>query len=421
MKKYCYLILLILPVIPTQGQAFAERLSLQAAIEFGLTNNPAIKSSAQKIKAARGGIWSGIAPGPLEISIANDYIPANQKLNRFGEQSIGISQSLDFPARYLLQGSKLLKEKEIAQQEFMLAQIAIVAKIKSAYFNVLAWQQQVQIAQEGLVIADDFVKKSEIRHSVGEGTNLERLTAKVQYNEAVNTLAANRNHLMSAFGELNFSLGYGKNESKEFQLTDSLGLAPCDFTLAGLTQEAAALNPLLKTGTLRVRALAIDRSLAWSSILPGFNFEYFKQQVRGDPAGYYGVSLGISVPLWCMFEQQGNIRQASANLESAAFDLLATENAVYLKTLYAYNQFKNEEKQVTFYRQEILPQAEEIFRTASKSYEAGEINYIEFLQAQQTLITSRSNYLQALLSYNLSIVAIEEAIGTTLPLKGDQK
>jgi heavy metal efflux system protein len=98
----------------------------------------------------------------------------------------------------------------------------------------------------------------------------------------------------------------------------------------------------------------------------------------------------------------------------AKSDLQAAHNAVYAKTQDAFAEFKHGESQVHLYLDEIIPQAEEIYRTAVKSYEAGEITYIEFLQAQQTLINSRGSYVDALLSYNLSIITIEESIGKTL-------
>ena len=80
----------------------------------------------------------------------------------------------------------------------------------------------------------------------------------------------------------------------------------------------------------------------------------------------------------------------------------------------AFTDHENNLKQVKLYVSDILPQAEEIYRTAIKSYEAGEITYIEFLQAKQTLINSRNNYINILFNYNRSIFTIEEIVGKSL-------
>jgi outer membrane protein TolC len=69
---------------------------------------------------------------------------------------------------------------------------------------------------------------------------------------------------------------------------------------------------------------------------------------------------------------------------------------------------------VKLYVNDILPQAEEIYRTAIKSYDAGELTYLEYLQAKQTLISSRNNYINALFNHFQSVFKIEEMIGKNI-------
>jgi outer membrane protein TolC len=398
----------------TQSPVSGGDLSLSSAIQIGLNNNPEIKASFEKINAARGRFWSAISPAQTDFSITNDYIPAGQNLTKYGEKTVGVGQPVEFPSNYFLRGSKYSIEKDIAINEFSLVQHRVVSSVKKSYFNVLALQEQVKIAQENLAIARNFVQKAEIRYSVGEGTNLEKLTAKVTYTEALNNVEIRQNHLISAFAELNYALGYGKGESKSYQLTDSLTFFPFGFLPDQLLNDAIAANPQLKINKLRVDSYSAEKALAWSSLLPNFNLSCFSKQVREDAKEYYGASLGISIPLWFMLDQRGRIQEATANASAAIAEMRSANNAVYTQTQAAFAEFKHEEKQVQLYVQNLLPQAEEIFRTAASSYEAGEITYIEFLQAQQTLINSKGNYANALLSYNLSIVAIEETIGKTI-------
>jgi outer membrane protein TolC len=389
-------------------------LSLRSAIQIGLDNNPEIKSSFEKVNASRGRFWNAISPAPADFSITGDYIPAGQKLNTYGEKTLGVSQSLDFPTSYYLRGSKYSIERKIAENEFALTKLGVICNVKKSYYMVVALQEQVGIAQENLAIARDFVQKADVRYSVGEGTNLEKLTAKVTYSEALNDIEVQKNHLIIAFAELNLAMGYGKGESRVYSLSDTLAFIPFNFTLNQLADEASVINPLLKANKLRVDSYSVDKSLAWSSILPNFNLAYFTKEVRNDARNYYGASFSVGIPLWFMLDQRGKIIEASSNVSAAKSDLRTANNAVYAKTQDAFAEFKHGENQVRLYMKEIIPQAEEIYRTAAKSYEAGEITYIEFLQAQQTLINSRGSYVDALLSYNLSIVTIEEAIGKIL-------
>ncbi len=383
------------------------------AIEIGLKNNPAIKSSLEKVNAAGGRFWSGISLPQPEIGVSYEYAPVNSSLSNYSEKTLVVSQSFEFPTNYFLRGLKFLKEKEITENEYKLTELSVISKVKSAYYEVLTNQEQLTIAKENLSIAEDFYKKAEIRYNVGEGTNLEKLTAKVQYTEALNNVEVQKNHLIAAFAEMNYVLGFGKDETKNYQLTDKLNYTRFDFTFEKLIEDAVNINPQLKVNELKVGSSSVERTLTWSGLLPSFNLAYFKQTRDGD-RGIYGASFGISIPLWFMFDQRGKIEEASANVSIAESELQLAKNTIYLRIKNAFAEFENEVKQVQFYQTEILPQAEEIYRTASKSYEAGEITYIEFLQAKQTLINSRSNYINALHSYNLSIVMLEEAVGNRL-------
>jgi cobalt-zinc-cadmium resistance protein CzcA len=416
-KRHHFWLFLIYLVFTANGEAGKIPLSLDSAIGIGLQNNPEIKSSAAKIRASEGGFWSAISPPPAELSATNDYVPTGRGLSGWGEQIVGVNQRFEFPTNYLLRGVKSRRETEISRQEFAQANLDVMAKIKSSYFRALALQEQAKIARDNMEIADRFARKAEIRYSVGEGTNLEKLTAKAQYTQALNAVEINKNHLISAFADLSYALGFGKGDKKEFELTDSLRPQALPLSLDSLVDDAVRNNPRLKAEELREAAAAKEKQLAWSSLLPDVNLGVFSKKVRGDGQDYYGASASLSIPLWFMLDQRGKIKEASSNLASAKLDRRATENAVFLAINDAFSEFRNAEKQVALHQKELLPQVEEIYRAALKSYEAGESTYLEFLQAQQTVTSARSGYVEALLEYNLSIVSLEEAIGKKLPQK----
>lgn len=415
MYRYACFLLLTALVMLVSGQdtAPAAALSLDSAIGLGLKSNPELKASWQKVKASKGRFWSAISPPATEMTISRSGIPKGKALNDYGEKTLEFSQAIEFPTNYVLRGSRQSIEQDIAETEYAMTKTAVIARVKAAYYKAFAVQEQIKVDQDNLAIAKDFVTKAEIRHKVGEGTGLEKMTAKVQYSEAVNNLEIQKNERTQAFTELNFSMGFGKTEVKEYRLTDTLCAAALSMTLEQLLDMAAKSNPRFKISELQVKGASVDRALAWSSILPNFGLGYCKQTIVGDNS-YYGVSLGVSLPIWFLLEQKGKVQEASGNLSAARADLQAADNSLSAAIRNAYAEFRKAERQVQFYKDDILPQAEEIYRAASKSYEAGEITYVEFLQARQTLISAKCSYVDALLAYHLSIVAIEETVGTRL-------
>ena len=414
MKKLFVLFAALVLSLNNYGQTGIEKLSLNEAIKIGLKNNPEVKSAIESISASKGRFWSGISLPQPEVGVSYEYAPLKSGLSNYSEKTLAISQSFEFPTNYFLKGSKLNKEEEIAVHKLSLTQRRIISQIKTNYYKVLAKQYQVKSAEENLVISEDFFKKAEIRQNVGEGTNLERLTAQVQHTEAQNNLEVAKNDLKTALAELNYSLGYGKQSyDSNFNLADSLVFIDHEISLEQIYNLFEETNPQIKIAGLNYEIASVEKGLAWSSLLPNINLAYFKQARDGN-TGFYGVSFGISVPLWFMFDQRGKIEEASANQLVSESELQLTKNEIALKLKSAFTDHENNLKQVKLYMNNILPQAEEIYRIAIKSYDAGELNFLEYLQAKQTLINSRNNYINVLFNHYQSVFRIEEITGQNI-------
>lgn len=388
-----------------------ERLSLKEAIEIALQHNPEVVGARRGIDAARGRFWRGISPPPASLSVGYDYIPAGSGINAYGERSIGLSQSFDFPTTIALRGSSLSSETDAEEADFRSTSLSITLQVKLAYYGVLAKGQKLSLAKENLGIADDFAHKAGIRYNVGEGTNLEHLTAKVQRTQALNAVEVAGNELRLATSELDFALGRGREQSgRETTLTDSLMHRSYALSMDSLIQQADQHNPQLESASFRLTAASINRMIAWSSILPSFTVSYSRQAQGGNPE-LYGVAFGISLPIWFLLDQRGQVQEASATYARTESALASKRNFVSLDVKNAYLDFTNDERQVQLYKTELLPQANEVYRTAATSYQAGEITYLEFLQARQTLISARSTYIDALYHYNAAIAQLEKAVG----------
>ncbi|MDP3831099.1 MAG: TolC family protein [Ignavibacteriaceae bacterium] len=396
------------------GQTETKKLNLNEAVKIGLKNNPEVRSAIENISASKGRFWSRISLPQPEVGVSYEYAPVNSSSSNYSEKTLEVSQSFEFPSNYFLKGSKFNKEEKIAFYELNLTERSVINQVKTSYYKIIAKQYQVKSSEENLLISEDFFKKAEIRQNVGEGTNLERLTAKVQYTEARNNLEVLKNELTTAFAELNYSLGFGKQSYEaNFDLTDTLVFVDHKISLEEVYKSMEETNPQIKIAELKYAITSVEKGLAWSSLLPNINLAYFKQTRDGNN-GFYGASIGITVPLWFMFDQRGKIQEAAANQSISESELQLTKNEVALKIKNAFTDHEINLKQVKLYVNDILPQAEEIYRTAIKSYDAGELTYLEYLQAKQTLISSQNNYINVLFNHYQSVFRIEEIVGLNI-------
>ena len=414
MKKSIFGILFFFACSASTWSQETQGISLKMALELALENNPQVKAAIRHIDGQRGSFWRSISPPPLTASVNYAFVPIGAGFDQFSERTIELSQAFDFPTTIVLRG--LLASTEISAAEVEYATIVneISAQVKIAYCSVLAKKQKLDLAKENQSIAEEFARKSSIRRTVGEGTMLEQLTANVQRTQAQNALETAANELRIASNELELHLGIHRDSMRgELTLADSVVRKPHSLTLEQLNQIASVSNTQLRGSSTQRDIASAGYSLAWSSLLPNFSASYFRQ-TRDGISGLYGVSLSVSVPLWFLFDQRGQIQSASANFSIAEYELLRTQNSVAVAVKTAFYETLNNERQLELFHTEILPQAAEILRTAKASFDAGDITYLEFLQARQTVVQARASYIDVLFSYNVAMARLEQTIGKTL-------
>jgi len=278
----------------------------------------------------------------------------------------------------------------------------------------LAKYQLLKIAEENINIANEFFKKAEIRYKVGEVSNLELLTAKVHLSEAKSWIETAKKEYNSAVNSLNFALGFGiQLDFANIKFLDSLAYNKLNLVIEELLNKSLQINPNLKKVSYELESSEINRQIAWMNLIPSFNASYMLQ-TRAGVSDYYGVKLGINFPLWFIFDQRGQLQETKAINQYYQFELQNIKNTILSKINDAYIDFVNDEKQLNLYQNELIPQAEEIFRTAELSYQAGEITYLEFLQAKFTTINAKTNLIKSLFDYKEAIINLEVSTGITI-------
>src|SRR4030065_1153462 len=79
------------------GLVSADTLSLQKSINIGIPLHPTVLSAKGELKTARGSVWKSLSPPSPVVRIQNEWVPKGAGISDYGEQTLGISQTLDFP------------------------------------------------------------------------------------------------------------------------------------------------------------------------------------------------------------------------------------------------------------------------------------------------------------------------------------
>jgi outer membrane protein, heavy metal efflux system len=406
------IILFLFISVSIYGQTVQGRisLSLDEALNIALKKNFEMVKSQGAIDAAKGRFWTSISLPQPTVSLSHEFVPVSKGLADFQERTLEISQSMEFPTNIFLKGSRSNYELKVTENEMDKTSIEISSRVKRQYKEVLINEKKSALAEDNLKITKDFVDKAELKQKSGEGTKLELITAKMQLKEAAIALESAKNELSFSKNELLSLLNTKEYNGQELILTDSLSFSPLELKYDELLADAQQNSSDLKKFGNMLSIASINKTLAWSSLLPNLSVSYLKQAIPGNN-DFYGFSFGVSVPVWFMFDQRGQVQESSANYLIAEEEIKSRKNSLELNLRNAFISFNYGQSQIKSYLYEMLPQAEEIFNLAKLSYNSGEINYVEYLQAKQNLISIRNNYFNSLSNYYSSLSQLENAVG----------
>jgi outer membrane protein, heavy metal efflux system len=415
MKHIICLIFLIFIInnIPAQDK-LPQYLSLSAAEKIAKENNPVLKKGVNKIFSARGRYLSGISPQMPELSLSYDFVPVGSGLGNYEERSLELNQTIEFPLKTIYKSEQLNSAIDLVIAENEIEYLNVISDVRKAYIVVQEKQDLIKLAEENLFVAGEFKSKSNIRYNAGEATNLEKLTADVQYTQAINNLEVLKNNYKIALSDLFYSMGVKETDNiYNPVITDSLMYMSFDESLESVIDKSKKTNPSILHSEYKRNHSLIGKRIALSSYLPDFTVGYKRQSINGIN-NFYGVNFGISVPLWFIFDQRGKIEEANAEIKISENEFDETNNFVRNSVKKAYENLKNSGKQIQLYKNTLIPESEEIHRVADAGYQTGEITYLEYLQAKQILVSTKENYISALKEYNLNLIELEKAIGRKL-------
>lgn len=367
-----------------------SQLTLDEAIESALQSNLKIQSASERVRSQEALSRSRIEIGDTEFFYSRSEYDSDQNI---GVESFGISQEFPFPTVFINQ--RKVGEAEVALQEsrLNLTKTELIKTVRKAYYKVAFGHQEVNILNEMREVYQQFIKAAELRYETGEVGKLELTAARSRYrNIEVERMKAEA-HLRQYYAELQRWTYLKDSVQIEESSLEQLAINFIDG-LNEINQSAnPSLNYLQEQSNLAEAELGLQRS-QW---LPDLNLQYKKQNVAGA-SGFYGIHIGLKVPLWFTAQHQ---RSKAVSLESKAVSLEVQDYQFELQSHIEQLQSELEQLsvQVQFYQNEQIELADELMNAAQKSFEAGEIDYINYVSYLDEATGIKQSYQQVLLNY----------------------
>ena len=305
-----------------------------------------------------------------------------------------------------------------SELEFELEKLDLTLRVKEAYFNVLASDKAVEVAEKDVESRTWTVKVARSFFDVGMIPINDVLKAEVELANTEQALTRARNSASVTRAQFNTLLVRPINSP--VHLEDILTYSPVEGDYESYVDKALSHRPEIKLLDVSVLQTNQRIRLAKSKYYPEVNltYEYIKEgddpSVSGSPFHDAGRWEALAVLSWTFWEW-GKTYYAGREQESVMSQLVQTKNdvedGIRLEVKDALLGLETAETNIPT-TQKAVKQGEENLRVNEERYKAQVTTITDLLDAQTLLAQARVNHYRALYDHNLAKARLDRAAGT---------
>tara|TARA_A100001011_G_scaffold147773_1_gene155891 strand:+ start:7764 stop:9107 length:1344 start_codon:yes stop_codon:yes gene_type:complete len=422
-----------------QAQELPESLSLEEAINFGLTNNSSIINADRDVQKAKKDKWKIIATGLPQISSEINYqnflempislVPAEffgGNAGDFAELTFGTEQNmigsvkveqLLFDGSYLVGLQATKAYLAISENLFEKASLEIRELITNLYSNLLLAKYNILFLENNKASLESNFE--EIHQLFQNGFEEEESVQQIQITLAQTNsrLKYAKNLLKIEEDMLKFVIGYPIDAT--LKLTDELDdIFNEDLYLEILPNTNNIENNIdIKIADNNVKSEALKLKLEKSKALPKLN-AFVNQTYTGnnnrftfadnDQKWYASSLLGLNVkiPIFSSLGRSASTQKAKISLDQAVTQLEETQYKIRIEVNAKLNEYQLCIENY-YTEKENLRLAESIEKKNQTKFYEGMVKSFELRMAQQQLYIAQINFVAAIQKVITNKVAIE--------------
>nr|WP_172687624.1 TolC family protein [Pseudomonas syringae] len=394
------LCLVLLPFgIP--ATASAQNISLSQAIQSAFDENPDLAAARRDIGIAEGDrLQAGLMPNPVISWEAEDTRRSTSTT------TVLLNQPFELGGKRGARIDVASRGQDIARIELERRGNELRAEVTQAFYAAVRAQAGLELARQSQSLAARGLEIANGRVRAGKSSPVEATRAQVQLSETDLLVRRAQTLKASAFRELARATGSSAPTFDALEYSDlSPGISPLATQIMGAISDSAELRLAQAQIDQRDAALGSERAQR----IPDLTVSIGSQYSREDRQRVNVV--GLSVPLPLFNRNQGNVLAASRRADQARDMRAATELRLRTQTQTALDQWANASRDIESFNEVILPSAKSAVDAATRGFEMGKFGFLEVLDAQRTLISARSQFLESLASASDARVIVERTYG----------
>ncbi|MDT3697502.1 MAG: TolC family protein [Ignavibacterium sp.] len=410
---------LIIGLIALISNSFAQVQPLHDLIDAALQVSPELKMYQAKINASENRIQQNTnLPDPmLTLGVMSLPLPSfSFNKDMMTAKVVGLSQEFPFPGMLSAKEKVNSKDVEIVKQEYIDKRNEIIKDITQSYYELINIRKETQLTIESRKLMKQILEVVRSMYSVADASQQNIFRVDLEITKMSDMLAALKSEENEQLSVINSLLL--RDPSAELK-TDSLPEIKFNqINVDDLIFRAEANRPFLKGIKLSEEKEKLNQSAAEYDFYPMFKLsaQYaFRSEVEGmKPDNMLSVMLDISLPFnyggkaSAMVDETKSMQEMYREQYSASIQMLKREFGMRVAKL------KSIEERIELVEQGSFVQAKENFKSALASYQVGEIDFMNIIEAQDNLYTIEKNLYRLKTDYLKLIAELEFLTGTKI-------
>lgn len=393
----------VLLLLFLSGNTFAQvPITLSDAMNLAVENNKLLKNERQVVDYQKMLIKTATMIPPTDFQLE-----AGQINSRYFDTRLTAMQNFNFPVVYKRQKILLTKEWEVGNTGLLVKEADLKRQVGLVFSNLLYLAQQKQLLQYADSLYMAFNKRATLRLQKGESNILEKNSSDILLANITNQLNTITQDI--ALQQLQLQLLLQTNvlytpQATGFKLDKPMGI------------DTGRLKMLPQLQVLEKQQAVAMAMVAWekSKLLPTVSVGYGTSSIQGTGADnkvytssnrFHAVMAGISIPIFTKGQKE-KIRSAQFAQQITAENYIAqlqvaetgyrTAIALYEKSLQSAEGFEKS----------LLKNGSTVADVANRQLAAGNINYLEWMQLINQVISLKTDYHTAVKTLNDAIVQL---------------
>lgn len=411
--------LLVANVVSVSAQGLS--LSLSEARQYAVDHNRTVQNASLDVRKAEALRWKAIASMLPQVSASADYSDMFGYKMDLGEMQVsmppyisyGLTTSVAFSGGQLVSVGLQNLSRKMSDISLRKSELEISNQVRELYCSALVTEESIDLLAASLESLQSLYQMTlkSVEVGVADQTDADQLFVQVSTME--NSMVSTKRALEIVYNSMRLLLNIGPDV--QLILTDSLenilDFARVDAVLA----EQFDIKDNYSLQLLEANAELAKKQIQLASWSNGPSLSIYHQYTKKQyisnertmnmtPPNMLGISLKI--PLFTSLSTTMGIKDAKLAYQKQVNTLEDTEYSLKLQhSQYVYNLRTALDKYKT--QNENVEVAQRLFDNIARKYKYGVASSMELTNANTSLITAKSNYVQSILEILEAQIALE--------------